>query len=209
MSQSARVDSIAALKRFRASLIQFSQVAAIALEEVEMEIQRTRTWLEQEQHRAWQIRVRDRADVYTQAKRALNQRRVLERAVQGSTSSCVDERKALKVAEQRLREAEHRLLRVRSWIRQTEREMHEYEGRTKGLATAIQVEIPNALAGLDRMVDSLEAYVALAPPEAPRPTEVTGKEGVLLPMPESIADDEPRAKNPEERTTHSEKRGTP
>ena len=194
MSPLARVDSIAALKRFRASLVQFAQTAAVALEEVDMEIQRTHTWLQQDRYRYWKARVRDRSDAYTQAKQALNQRQLFERSVQGVPSSCVDEKKALKAAEQRLRYAEHTFLRVRSWIQQTERELHEYEGRIKGLSGAIQVEIPNALASLDRMVDSLEAYVALAPPEAPRPTEVTSKDGVLMPMPEEPEEDEKKVK---------------
>ena len=190
----ARVDSIAMLRRFRAALVQFAQVAGVALEEVDMEMQRTLTWLQQDRIHYWKTKVRDRADVYTQAKQALNQRQIFERTLQGVPSSCVDERKALKVAEQGLRDAEQGLLRARSWIRQMEREQNEYRGRIKGLSGAIQVEIPNAMAGLDGMVDSLQAYVALAPPEAPRPEEATAKEGVLMPMPEEQGEDKDKVK---------------
>ena len=179
MSPLARVDSIAALKQFRASLCQFAQTAAIALEEMGMDIQGTHTWLQQDQHRHWKARVQDRSEAYTRAKLALQQRLLFERSVQGVPSSCVDERKALRAAEQRFRDAEQRFSRVRSWILQMDRELNDYKGRVKGLAAAVQVEIPNAVACLDRMVDSLEAYVALTPPEAPRPTEQTSKEGVL------------------------------
>jgi hypothetical protein len=184
MSQSARVDSIAALKRFRASLCQFAQAAAAAVEEVDMELDRACTWLEQDRYPHWKARVRDHSDAYTRAKQALNQRQLFERAVQGVPSSCVDERKALRAAEQELREAEQGYARVRTWVQQMERQANDYRGRVKGLTAAVQVDIPNALASLDRMVDSLEAYVALAPPEAPKPSEQPSKESVLWPAPE-------------------------
>jgi hypothetical protein len=184
MSLFARVDSINALKQFRASLVQFSQTAAVAVEEVDMEIQRTHTWLQQDRYRYWKDKVHNRSEAYTHAKQALNQRQLFERSVQGVPSSCVDERKALQAAEQRLRETEHKFHRVRSWIPQMEREMNDYKGRVKGVTSAIQMDIPKALARLDRMVDSLEAYVVLAPPEAPLPTEQATKEGVLGSPPE-------------------------
>jgi len=194
MGNIARVDSIAALKRFRASLCQFAHTAALALEEVDMDIQRTHTWLQQDRDRHWKSKVRDRSDAYTRARQALSQRQIFERSVQGVPSSCVDERKALQVAEQMLREAQRKSLRVRSWIQQMERELNDYKGRIKGLAGAVQVEIPNALACLDRMVDSLEAYVALAPPDAPKATELATKEGVLGPPPEESEEDEDKVK---------------
>jgi hypothetical protein len=183
MSSFARVDSIHALKQFRASLVQFTQAAAVAMEEVDMEIQKTHTWLQQDRYRYWKDKLHNRSEAYTQAKQILNQRQLFERAVQGVPSSCVDERKALQAAEQRLRETEHSFQRVRSWIPQMEREMNDYKGRVKGLASALQMDIPKALARLDRMVDSLEAYVVLAPPETPIPTEQAAKEGVLGPPP--------------------------
>ena len=189
MGNVARVDSINALKQFRASLVQFTQTAAVAVEEVDMEIQRTHTWLQQDRYRYWKTKLHNRSEAYVQAKQVLNQRQLFERAVQGVPSSCVDERKALQVAEQRLRETEHTFQRVRSWIPQMEREMNDYKGGVKGLASAVQMDIPKALARLDRMVDSLEAYVVLAPPEAPIPTEQATKEGVLGPPPEEPGED--------------------
>jgi hypothetical protein len=184
MSHSARVDSIAALKRFRASLCQFAQAALVALEDVDMEMQRTQVWLQHERYPYWKAKVSDGTEAYVRAKQALNQRRLFERAVEGVPSSCVDERKALRIAEQRLREAEQRFGRVRFWIEQMDRDLNDYKGRIKGLGSAVQVDVPKAMASLDRMVDSLEAYVALAPPEAPVATEPSPKQGVLWPAPE-------------------------
>jgi hypothetical protein len=188
MSQFARVDSIAALKKFRASLCQFAHVAAVSIEEVDMEIRQAQTWLQHDRYPYWRGIVRDKADAHTRAKLALNQRKLFELSVQGTPSSCVDEKKALRIAEQGLREAEHRFARAKFWIGQMDRDLNDYKGRVKGLSGAVQAEVPKALAALDRMVDSLEAYVALAPPEAPGPAEQPDKDSVLWHVP-----DEPQA----------------
>ena len=168
MGQEARVSSIPVLKQLRASLGTFAKMASTALEEASTGIQRTCQWLREDQYRFWKTQVQVRTEQFTRAKRALKQRQVFDRTLAGTPSSCVDEKKALKVAEARLREAEHKLSRVKAWSQQIEREWSDYRGATQKLVNAIEVEIPNARARLDKMIDSLEAYIALAPPEMPR-----------------------------------------
>lgn len=165
MSGQARVDSSVVLTEFRASLATFASVAATALDEASTDIQRTLQWLREDQYRHWKVQVQTRMDKYTQARLALKQREVLDRALAGTRSACVDERKAVQVTEKRLREAEQKFKLVRVYSRQIEKEALEYKGAIHGLVNALEVEIPNACASLDRMVDSLEKYVALAPPE--------------------------------------------
>ena len=71
-----------------------------------------------------------------------------------------------------LSENTFRLLGI--YTRQIEKESLDFKGAVHGLVSAIETEIPNACARMDRMVDSLERYVALAPPEmAPAPREET------------------------------------
>ena len=165
MSPQARIHSIPVLRQLRASLVNFASIAAIAVEEANSEIQRTLLWLREDQYRYWKGQVQTRMEQHTRARLALKQREVLDRALAGSTSSCVDEKKALQVAERRLREAEHKLRMVRMWNRQLEKQLLDYKGAIQGLVTAVETEIPNACARLDRMVDSLDAYIAVAPPE--------------------------------------------
>jgi len=179
MSSQARVDSFVALRQFRASLTTFASVAAVALDEASSDIQRTLLWLREDRHRYWKEQVQIRSQQYTQAKLALKQREVLERAVAGTHSSCVEERRALKIAEKRLRRAEDVFRLVRTYANQIDKESLDYKGTIHGLVNAIEVEIPNACANLDRMVDSLEKYVAIAPPEAPG-TPSEGIEGSVV-----------------------------
>ena len=168
MSQEARVSSILVLQQLRASLATFAETASMALEEASTDIQRTRRWLAEDRYRHWRTQVQVRAERFTRAKLALKQREVFDRTLSGTPSSCVAERKALKVAEEQLREAEHKLSRVKAWSQQIEKELSDYRGAVQRLASAIEVEIPNARAKLDKMIDSLEAYLALAPRRCPR-----------------------------------------
>jgi hypothetical protein len=165
MSPQARIHSIPLLKELRASLLTFASVASVAVDEANSEIERIMLWLREDQSRYWKQQLQARTDEYGRAKRALKQREVLDRALSGSTSSCVDEKRAVKKAEKRLREAEHKVRMVRMWTRQLEKELLEYKGAIQGLVTATETQIPNACARLDRMRDSLEKYVAIAPPE--------------------------------------------
>jgi hypothetical protein len=184
MSQHAKVHSVALLKLLRASLATFSHTAAVALDEVATDIQRTLAWLNEDRRRHWTEQVRVCRERALQAKLALKQKQVLDRALSGTTSSAVEERKALALAERRLREAEAKLARTRSWILQIEKLQSDYRGGIQGLLSAIDADIPNARARLDKMIDSLEDYIALAPPETPADVEKTAPESVFRPEPE-------------------------
>ncbi len=168
MSQEARIHSILVLTQLRASLGTFAEIASAALEEASTEIQRTRQWLEGDRSRHWKKEVQTRSEQMARARIALKQKQVFDRTLAGTPTSCVDEKKALKKAEARFQEAEHKLSRVRAWTQQLEKEMSDYRGATQRLLSAVEVDIPNARARLDKMIDALEAYIALAPPEMPR-----------------------------------------
>jgi hypothetical protein len=182
MSQQARVDSFSALRQFRAALTTFASVAAVALDEASTDIQRTLLWLREDCYRYWKTQVETRSQQYTQAKLALKQREVLDRAIAGTHSSCVEERRALQIAEKRLRRAENAFRLARIYANQIDKESLDYKGTIHGLVNAIEVEIPNACASLDRMVDSLEKYVAIAPPEAPLAPSETLESSVVQPV---------------------------
>lgn len=192
MSQYARVNSVALLKLLKASLATFSDTAAVALDEVATDIQRTLAWLTEDRRRYWTEQVRVCRERAVQAKLALKQKQVLDRALSGTTSSAVEERKALAIAERRLHEAESKLARTRSWILQIEKLQSDYRGGVQGLVSAIDADIPNARARLDKMIDSLENYIALAPPETPADRERAALESVLRPEPEPDLRDTPK-----------------
>jgi len=179
MDQQARVNSVITLKELRSALAKFGETASLALEEAGSDIQRTLTWLNEDRRRHWKNQVRLRQERYVQAKLALKRKGIFDLALAGVRSSAIDEKKALAIAERQLREAERRLSRTKSWILQLERELSDYRAATQGLATAVDMDIPNARARLEKMVESLEAYIALAPPETIWSPEELARANVL------------------------------
>ena len=164
------------------------------MDEASTEIQRVCRWLAEDCYRHWKTQVQVRTEQFTRAKLALKGRQVLDRTLAGTPSSCVDERKALKVAEARLREAELKFQRVKAWNQRLEKEMSDYRGAVQRLVEAIEVDIPNARAKLDKMIGSLEAYLALAPPEMPG--TATEKAEVGLVPPEDMSASSPTEPQP-------------
>lgn len=169
MSQNARVNSIAMLKELRSALATFAETASVALDEVSSEIQRTTVWLNEDRRRHWKNEVRLRTEQQVQAKLALKRKGVFDLALTGGRTSAIDEKKALAKAERRLQEARRRLAHTQAWILRIDKELSDYRAASAGLTSAIEADIPNARARLEKMVESLEAYVALAPPAALEP----------------------------------------
>ncbi len=167
MSHYARISSVGQLRDLRAALAKFSSTAAEALDEVASDIQRTLTWLSEDRRRYWQTQVRLCNEQFVRAKSVLKRKQIFDRALAGTTSSCVDEKKALKVAQERLAQAQRKLARTHSWIQRIEKDVSDYKAAVAALVSAVDADIPNARAALDKMVDSLEAYIAERPPETP------------------------------------------
>jgi hypothetical protein len=173
MSQEAQIRSIGTLRHLRACLTKFAEVASAALEETSGDVQHTLLWLRESQYGYWKKQVQKRSELHSQAKLALKRKEIFDRVIAGNPSSCVDEKKALKRAEARLQEAQYKLRQVKVWVTRIEKEMSDYRAAVQRLSHDLEVRIPNARARLDKMTDSLDAYVALAPPEAPTRAEET------------------------------------
>ena len=196
MYEQANVQSLTALKELRAALVQFAETATLILEEANSDVRRTRTWLQNDAFRFWKKKAFLCQEEYVRAKVALSGRLAFERSVQGVPSSCVDERKALKLADERLQYTRKKLAAVNSWLPQLDKVHMEYRSRTQGLNTMLTMDLPKAWARLDKMSESLEAYVALTPPDSSDST-VTPQDGntrpsVLRPPAESQEEQEPK-----------------
>jgi hypothetical protein len=198
MYEQANVQSLTALKQLRTALIQFAEAASLILEEANSDVQRTRTWLQGDALRYWKKQAFLCQEEYVRCKVALSGRQAFERSVQGVPTSCIDERKALQRAEARLEFARKKLTSVHRWLPQLDKAHAEYRARTQGLNTALSMDLPNAWARLDKMSESLEAYVALTPPDSPDSDKTTQNAtslpSVLRPTPNPP--EEPDSKEP-------------
>jgi hypothetical protein len=163
MGERANVESIESLKSLRRTLVKFAEAANAALGDADSDVNRMMNWLETEQLSRWQTQVRLRTDLVTKAKDALREKQ-LYKSPAGGRQSTVDEEKALKIAIRRLEEAEQKLAAVKKYSHLVSREQHLFRGSMQRFATAVQVDVPNARARLDRMIDKLEQYASSAPP---------------------------------------------
>jgi hypothetical protein len=178
MTQGAQVTSIDALEEFRTALVKFGTEAQAALCAADIEIRRTLDGLDQ-QLRHWQTELRVRQEDVVRAKAELSRRKWGHR--DGGGPGTTDQEIALAKAQQRLSEAEAKIVTIRRWQHLLPREVHEYEGPARGLASWLEANLRHTTAILASKIAALESYAALLPPgeeqaraaasEAPSSTE--------------------------------------
>jgi hypothetical protein len=161
MSESARVTSIDALKDFRADLCSFGDRATDGLSSVQMAIQRTLDWLD-EQDKYWHREVRRWEEAVNQARMELNRRKMVK--IGDRTPDCTEQEDILRAARYRLDEAEQKLAKTRRWLPSFRRSVDEYQGPARLLSGFLEGEQPRALALLQQKIDALEEYVRLSAP---------------------------------------------
>jgi hypothetical protein len=167
MADSAKVLSVDALKQFRIALITFVEEARNALGGVDMELRRTRDWIERDQLSYWQTQVKRRHERMMNARTELFRRQISQ---QGSEAkSDTEQKEALREAQRRLRVAEEKVEIVKRLIPFFHHAMAEYVSHATPLADHLSGGLERSLATLQRMITSIEEYLAIAPPTAPRP----------------------------------------
>jgi hypothetical protein len=165
MSQGAQVGSVAAIEAFQAALAKYIDESKQALTMIDLEIRRAVDWVRIDRAEHWKHEIRRSGEAVNRAKDDLH-RCISFKGMEGYTPSCVDERKALQRAEERLRQAEQKAEAVRKWTRAMQHELNEYAGRIVQFNAALEGDIPKALATLGRILDTLERYMTVT---APRP----------------------------------------
>jgi hypothetical protein len=163
MSDSAHVESLDALKEFKAALVTFGVDVMEALAAAETQIQRLLDGLEQ-QRKHWLAVVRQRQEELTQAKAVLAQKRWGHHN-DGRGPGRTDAELAVRHAEQRLREAEAKVETVKRWLLHLPREIGEYQGPARQLGGWIDADLKVGVAVLDRRLGAIEGYLTTAPGE--------------------------------------------
>lgn len=172
MAHNAKVLSIQALKDFKISLINFVEESRNALSGVDMELKRMRDWLERDQLSFWQMQVKRRHEAMMMARTELHRRKISQ---QGSDAvSDTEQKEALREAQRRLHMAEEKVEMVKKLIPIFHHAMSEYVSHATPLADHLSGGIDRSLGSLEKMVQALEAYLAAAPPTAPRSEEPAG-----------------------------------
>jgi exonuclease VII large subunit len=156
---SANVHSLDAIEAVRRAMQLFDEQVADALTELGAEMRRMLDWLEHDRPRHWRSQVRKAHDEVHDAQQALH--RCLMFPIADERPSCYEERMDLKKAQARLAYCQEKEHRVRHWQRTVQHELFEYEGRISQLVRLVEVDMPQSLAVLTKIVRHIEDYQSL------------------------------------------------
>jgi hypothetical protein len=169
MPDSARVHSIDAIDSFRGALLVYLEKMRPLVEDACDEVFRTRDWLRRDRRVHWENQVRVRARKLEDAKQALFSAELAN--LREPTSA---ERIAVHRARRALDEAEERLRTIKRWTLDFEREVEPLVKQLDQLRTMLSNDMPKAALHLARIVQTLEAYVRIAPVPGSEPAAQSG-----------------------------------
>lgn len=165
----ANVTSIAAVREFRAALIQFADEAGSALESMSAQVHRSLNWVEHERPPYWQQQIKLAFDEVAQTRTRLES--CLLRTVAGHRPTCIEEKQDHARAKRRLEYCQQMVPQVKQWGVKFTREMDEFRGRMGTLTRAVEVDLPRMIALIERTAAALEEYAEIAaePVDVSRP----------------------------------------
>jgi hypothetical protein len=161
----AQITSLDAIAAFRANLLVYLSKARPALDEVGSDMLRTRLWLQQQRPR-WEMELRKRRIQLDQAQAELfsamlSQMREATSFHQMSVRRC----------QTAVREAEKKLALIRKWDRELDRETEPLLKQVSSLHGFLSADLRNAVATLEEILRTLEAYANTPAPSAATPAE--------------------------------------
>ena len=156
MTTRANVQSTEAIESVRTALVRFVDQVTDALTGLDLEMRRVTEWLEHDRPKHWRTQTRLAADQVHEAQAALH--RCLMYPIADERPSCTEERAALKKARARLAYCEAKQERVRHWMHSVRHELFEYEGRISQLVRLVEIEAPEAIGVLNKILRRLEEY---------------------------------------------------
>jgi hypothetical protein len=157
MADTANITSVDAIAAFRAALIVFLGKVRPLLEETSGEITRTRQWVEEDQRRLWDNQFRLRWRKLEEAKAELFNA-TLSRLQEASSLHTM----AVQRADRSVRECESKLAVLKKWSRELGDKTDPLVKQISQFETFLTTEMPKAVAYLDRVIESIEAYADIA-----------------------------------------------
>ena len=180
MGESAQVSSIAAIEEFRRALCVFAQHVAQSLCDLELATRRAFDELAHDRLKYWQAEIQRGSRALVEAKNELQLAQTMRR-MDDYTPSCLQERKKVERLKQRVQFAEDKATAVRRWGSLLAREIDDFKIRSAQLATMLEADVPKALAVLDRVLQSLTAYIQLQSPALAPPANACTKSPLARP----------------------------
>ncbi len=166
MSTQADVKSIDTLAFIKAAISSFAHETGQAIAEVELEGRRAIDYITIDRAGHWKAEVRRSSDMVNQAIKDLEHCRTFKK-VGNNQPSCIEEKKQLEKARARLAFSEEKAEAVRRWSPVVQQQFRETCVRLVHFHEVIDVDCPKAMARIERMIKSLDAYREMS---SPRPS---------------------------------------
>ncbi len=168
MSTQADVKSLDTLAFVKAALASYAHESSQALDEVELEGRRAVDYITVDQAAYWKAEVRRCSDLVNQAIKDLEHCRTFKK-VGDNQPACAEEKKNLEKARAKLANAERKAEAVRRWTPVVLQQFRETCVRLVHFREVIDVDCPKAIARVERMLKSLEAYGQVSSPRPDAP----------------------------------------
>jgi hypothetical protein len=166
MTTPVQVTSIDALRHFKVALEEFQAEARDAVTQLLLEMRRGVDWIEHDRTRYWPRAMQQASDAVIEARNNLERAELALRAE--DKRSCYELKLALEKAKRRLRLTEDKVRAVRRWRIAVQRQADDFHGHLSKLANCLDMDLPRALAALERMAVALDRYSERsAPVESP------------------------------------------
>lgn len=156
----AQVQSLAQLVEFRAGIAQFRSEGQDALESLALDVRKASDWLT-DQRKFWEKAMRESYDEVVLAKSELNRRQTVAPGDRVPDTSQQEE--DLARAKAKLKYAEEKVERCRRWVGMLDRAVVDYSGPVRRLGLRVEIDLPKAGTALERIIRSVESYLALNP----------------------------------------------
>jgi hypothetical protein len=157
MSTQADVKSIDTLAFVKGAFASFAHETGQAVSECEIQGQRAVDWITVDQAAYWKAECRKMTELVNKALKDLEYCKAFKK-VGNNQPSCIEEKKALEKARQRLARAEQKAEAVRRWTPVVQQQFREACVRLVRFREVIDVDCPRAMAQLERMLKALDAY---------------------------------------------------
>ncbi len=156
MNRRAQVTSVDALREFQTELRRFQEVVQSICEALGLETHRAQEWIESDRARYWPHAWRLAENRLVAAQSDLQLAKMA--AMRDEHKSCIDEKKAVDCAKQRQDLCESKIRQVKHWRIKMRHQTEEFHGKLARLQHYADVDIPRALAALDRILRALDKY---------------------------------------------------
>ena len=185
MADRAKVTSVEAIEAFRSALVIYLSKARPALEEMAGEVAYAKQWLQNDQRRKWEGEMKMRSKKLERAQAELFS--VSMSKIQEASSA---QQLLVRRAKQAVDEAQEKLAMLKKWDRELENRSAPLVKQVDQFQSFVTSEMPKAIAYLNNVIRSLEAYAEVR----------MGGAGDATPPPETPADPTGAPEPPKEET---------